>query len=70
MLTSSILLFAFAAVGMAQAPAGYKTVNLTSKVDAKLTIVAKAPVDAGSITKVFISPPAATKTTILIFLDF
>lgn len=53
MLGSTVLLFAFAAVGLAQAPAGFKTVYLTSKVDAKLTIVPKAA-SAGSIIQVFV----------------
>jgi hypothetical protein len=53
MLASTVLLFAFAAVGLAQAPAGFKTVYLTSKVDAKLTIVPKAA-SAGSIIQVFV----------------
>jgi hypothetical protein len=56
MLASSVLLFAFAALGMAQAPAGYKTVYLTSKVDAKLTIVPKAAT-AGSIIQVSVQLP-------------
>ena len=51
MLATSILLFALAAVGLADVPAGYKTVYLTSKVDAKLAIVPKTAV-AGSIIQV------------------
>jgi hypothetical protein len=53
MFATSILLFALAAVGLADVPAGYKTVYLTSKVDAKLAIVPKTAV-AGSIIQVFV----------------
>jgi hypothetical protein len=40
-------------IGIPQAPAGYQAVHLTSKVDAKLTIVPKIA-DAGSIIRVFV----------------
>jgi len=53
MLATTVLLFALAAVGLADVPAGYKTVYLTSKVDAKLAIVPKTAA-AGSIIQVFV----------------
>ncbi|KAE9374318.1 carbohydrate-binding module family 13 protein [Stipitochalara longipes BDJ] len=58
MLATSVLLFALAAVGLADVPAGYRTVYLTSKVDAKLAIVPKTAA-AGSIIQVqtFASKP-------------
>jgi hypothetical protein len=55
-LTSSVLLFAFAAIGMAQAPADYKPVYLTSKVDAKLTMVLKTAA-AGNIIQASAQSP-------------
>jgi hypothetical protein len=64
MLASSILLFAFAAVGLADAPAGYKTVYLTSKVDAKLTIVPKTAT-AGAIIQVFVLLLSINETKML-----
>ena len=42
MLTTSLLFAALAATGLAQAPAGYRTVYITSNVDAKFVVVAKA----------------------------
>jgi hypothetical protein len=53
MLATSILVLALAAVGMAEVPAGYKTVYLTSMVDPKYVIVPKAAKN-GSTTVVFV----------------
>lgn len=64
MLASSILLFAFAAVGLADVPAGYKTVYLTSKVDAKLTIVPKTAT-AGAIIQVSVLPSSIHENKML-----
>ncbi len=61
MLASSVFfVFALAATALADVPAGYRTVYLTSKVDAKLTIVPKAAT-AGSIIQVFVPPYDITK---------
>ncbi|KAL2137845.1 hypothetical protein VTI28DRAFT_8001 [Corynascus sepedonium] len=49
MLGTSVLFLALAATGFAQAPEGYSTVYITSKVDTKFVIVAKERV-AGSTT--------------------
>jgi hypothetical protein len=51
MLATSLLFAALAARGLAQAPAGYRTVYITSNVDAKFVVVAKART-AGSTTVV------------------
>lgn len=56
MLGASVILFALAAVGLAQVPEGYRTVYITSNVDPKFVIVAKART-AGSTTIVYVSPP-------------
>ncbi|KAI1474195.1 carbohydrate-binding module family 13 protein [Daldinia sp. EC12] len=42
MLVASLLTLAFAATGFAQAPEGYKTVYITSKVDSKFVLVPKS----------------------------
>ncbi|TGJ84149.1 hypothetical protein E0Z10_g4617 [Xylaria hypoxylon] len=42
MLVTSVLLCAFAATGLAQAPEGYRSVYITSMVDAKFVVVPKA----------------------------
>jgi hypothetical protein len=42
MLALSVAFLALAATGLAQAPAGYKTVYLTSNVNTKFVIVPKA----------------------------
>jgi hypothetical protein len=55
MLRASVLLLALAAVGLAQVPDGYRTVYITSNVDPKFVIVAKART-AGSTTIVYVSP--------------
>ena len=54
MLGTSVLLLALAAVGLAQVPEGYRTVYITSNVDPKFVIVAKART-AGSTTIVYVS---------------
>ena len=59
MLSSSLLVLAFAAAGFAQAPAGYKTVYITSLVNAKFVVVPKAST-AGSGIVVFVSQKLAT----------
>jgi hypothetical protein len=41
MLTTTLLALAFAATGIAQAPAGYRTVYVTSMVDTKYVVMAK-----------------------------
>jgi hypothetical protein len=57
MLASSVFsVFALTATALADVPAGYKAVYLTSKVDTRLTIVPKAAT-AGSIIQVFVPPP-------------
>ncbi|KAG9230718.1 ricin B lectin domain-containing protein [Amylocarpus encephaloides] len=49
MLSSSFLVLALAAAGLAQVmPEGYRKVIMTSMVDKKFVIVAKAPVKAGT----------------------
>lgn len=49
MLATSLLVLAFAAAtGLAQAPTGYKTVYISSMVNAKFVVVPKAPAKAGS----------------------
>jgi hypothetical protein len=50
MLGISVAVLALAATGFAQvvAPAGYRTVYITSKVDTKFVVVPKAPVKAGT----------------------
>jgi hypothetical protein len=63
MLASSVLLFAFAAIGMAQAPVDYKAVYLTSKVDTKLTIVPKTAA-TGSNIRVFVPLPTIIEDAI------
>ncbi len=55
MLATSLLVLALAAVGLADVPAGYKAVYLTSLVNAKFVIVAKTST-AGSAIVVFVSP--------------
>ena len=42
MLTTTLLAFALAATGLAQAPAGYRTVYIASKQDTKFVVVPKA----------------------------
>ena len=51
MLATSLLFAALAATGLAQAPDGYRTVYITSNVDAKYVVVPKAA-SAGSTTVV------------------
>lgn len=50
MLTSSLLILAAAATGLAQTtiPAGYKKVIITSNVNVKFVVVGKTPVKAGT----------------------
>ena len=56
MWTTSVILFALAAKGLAQtvAPEGYRTVYITSMVDAKYVVVPKAPVKNGTTVVVFV----------------
>jgi len=55
MLSSSLLVLALAAAGFAQTPpAGYKTVYITSMVNAKFVVVPKTST-AGSAIVVFVS---------------
>lgn len=61
MLGTSVLFLALAATGFAQAPEGYSTVYITSKVDTKFVIVAKERV-AGSTTIVYVLGSLATLT--------
>ncbi len=62
MFVTSLLVLALAATGLADVPAGYKKVYLTSKVDAKFVIVPKAA-KSGSTIVVYVSqPPAPART--------
>lgn len=53
MLVTSLLLCAFAATGLAQAPEGYRAVYITSMVDTKFVVVPKART-SGSALVVFV----------------
>jgi len=55
MLATSFVMLALAAGGLAQAPAGYKTVYISSLVNAKFVVVPKAAT-SGSGVVVFVSP--------------
>jgi hypothetical protein len=55
MLVTSVLALAFAATGFAQAPEGYKTVYITSMVNTKFVVAAKAAA-AGSTLIVCVGP--------------
>jgi hypothetical protein len=57
MLTTSLLTLALAATGLSQvtAPEGYRTVYITSMVDAKYVVVPKAPVKNGTTLVVFVA---------------
>ncbi|CZR66291.1 uncharacterized protein PAC_16192 [Phialocephala subalpina] len=48
MLVTTILMLALAATGLAQVPAGYRTVYLTSMVNTKFVIAPKTPVKSGT----------------------
>jgi len=56
MFFASVLMLALAGTAFAQAPEGYKTVYLTSMVNAKFVIQPKTAT-AGSTLVVFVSPP-------------
>lgn len=56
MLGTSVVLLALAAVGLAQVPEGYRAVYITSNVDPKFVIVAKART-TGSTTIVYVLCP-------------
>ncbi|KAF2190660.1 carbohydrate-binding module family 13 protein [Zopfia rhizophila CBS 207.26] len=49
MLAASFLMFALAATGFAQVPAGYRKVYITSLVDSKFVIVPKSPKNGSTI---------------------
>lgn len=71
MLATTILMLALAATGLAQVPAGYRTVYLTSMVNTKFAIAPKAPVKSGTTIVVLISPPIEhLKTFDLTHFDF
>jgi hypothetical protein len=57
MFAASVLLLALAATGLAQAPAGYMTVYITSNVNSKFVIVPKAPAKAGTTLVVLVPSP-------------
>jgi hypothetical protein len=64
MLVTSLLLSAFVATGLAQAPEGYRTVYITSMVNNKFVVVPKART-AGS-TLVMCVCPIVLETSVLI----
>ncbi|KAI0881133.1 ricin B lectin domain-containing protein [Annulohypoxylon maeteangense] len=49
MLTTSLLMFAFAATGIAQAPEGYRTVYITSMVNSKFVLVPKTATSGSTL---------------------
>ncbi|KAK1765004.1 hypothetical protein QBC33DRAFT_621620 [Phialemonium atrogriseum] len=58
MLTTSLLVLALAATGFAQAPEGYRTVYITSKVDPKFVIVPKAATSgSGTVVQTLTNKP-------------
>lgn len=61
MLGTSVLLLALAATGLAQAPAGYRKVIITSNVNTKFVVVPKART-AGSTTVVYVPPHVIQST--------
>lgn len=54
MLATTVLMLALTATGFAQAPAGYRTVYLTSMVDKKFAIAPKTPVKSGTTIVVYV----------------
>ena len=56
MLGSTFLMLALAATGLAQVPAGYRKVYISSMVDKKYVVVPKSP-KTGSTIVVSVSPP-------------
>jgi hypothetical protein len=56
MFVASLLMFALAGTGFAQAPEGYKTVYITSKVNANFVVQPKTSA-AGAAMVVFVSLP-------------
>jgi hypothetical protein len=59
MLATTFLVFALAATGLAQAPAGYRKVYMTSMVDSKFVIVPKSATN-GSTIVVLVLPSLET----------
>jgi hypothetical protein len=57
MLAASFLMFALAATGFAQIPAGYRKVYITSLVNTKFVLVPKSPPKSGTTMVVFVSLP-------------